>query len=107
MIILAIFILAIPIYFIKIKKSIVNAELTSTKNTYKDRVRNMAKAFGPVISIIMLTISLIMVVASIVCIFVPEARVMGIIGTLFFGLGLIQAVFLVKYALGEKKEKVF
>ena len=64
----------------------------------------MAKAFGPVISLVMLIIDLIMLGASVVCVFIPQARAIGIVGALFFGAGLIQTVFLVKYSLEEKKK---
>lgn len=101
---LALSIFFIPIYYFKVKKIIVGAEPTQQKNTYKERIKNMAKAFGPVISLVMLIIDLIMLGASVVCVFIPQARAIGIVGALFFGAGLIQTVFLVKYSLEEKKK---
>lgn len=95
----------IPIYSIRIRQMLSNAEKTEEKMKLNEATRNMAISMGVPTSILMLAGSFLMTAASVFLIFWPNARTIGILGAIFFGLCLFQSVWLVKYSLAYKKGK--
>jgi len=94
-----------PYYFFNIKKFIVNSERVTQRTALEEKVKRMAVSMGLPMCILMLLGSLLMTSISIFAIFSSEVRLVGVLGTLLFGLGLIQSVFLVKYSSFLSKKK--
>jgi len=104
----ALFLLVIemPLYYITIKKMLRNTEKSKEKLTMKDTVGNMGKSMGLAVSILMFILSLLMTGLGVLCITLPETKIIGIIGTLFFGLGLVESIFLIRAAIKNKKNNL-
>lgn len=101
----ALLLFVIPFYEIKIRRLLSNAEKTQEKMTFSEVTKNMAVSMGIPTSILMLTASLLITATSVFCIFLPKGRLIGILGTLFFGLSLIISIYLLKYSIKFKKSK--
>lgn len=89
----------IPFYSIKMRRLLSNAEKTQEKMKFNEVIKNMAVAMGVRTSIVMFVGALLMTSAAIFCIFMRGARLISILGTLFFGLCLLQSIFLIRYSV--------
>jgi len=103
---LLLLVIEIPFYYITINKMLKNTEKSKEKLTMKDTVNNMGKSMGLTVSILMFLGSLLMTSLGIICITIPEAKIIGIIGTLFFGLGLVESILLIRAAIKNKKNNL-
>jgi len=95
----------IPFYSINIGKLLTTAERTQENLTLRELTENMATSMGVPTSICLLIASILLVGASIAIIYLRENILVGIVGILFFGLALLQSIFLVKYSIEAKKKK--
>ena len=94
----------IPYYSIKIRQLVSNSEKTQEKMRFNEPLENMAKSMGAGISIFILVGSFVMTSLAVFFIFQPGSRLVGILCALFFGLCLLQSIFMVKYSIKFKKE---
>jgi hypothetical protein len=92
-------------YSIKIKNLLANAKRTREKIKIKEILRNMAVSMGIPTSIFMLIASILMVGGSAFVLFYRNEKLIGILGLLFFGIGLCQSAFLVKYSIEQTRDK--
>jgi len=96
-------ILSLAIYAVKIRQLLSGQERIQEKMQYGEGLRNMAASMGVKTSILLLIGAIIMTAGSIFTFFITNNRLMSIFGTVFFGLALLQTIFLVKYSIKSKK----
>jgi purine-cytosine permease-like protein len=93
----------VPYYFINIKKFLLNAKKTHERRSMNERIQIMGRSSGVKTCVWLLVGGILMMGCSIYCIFLPEVRLIGILGTLLFGLGTPQFILMLKYAIQEKR----
>ena len=67
--------------------------------SYKEIVTEMSKAMGLKTIILLIIDAVIMTAGAIFCLGLPQSRMVGLAGTIFFGLALIQFIIMFKYAV--------
>ena len=97
-------VIEIPFYLIIIKKMLKSSEKSKEKLTIKDTTNNMGKSMGLAVSILLLIASLLMTTMGVLCLTIPKGRIIGVIATAFFGIGVVQSVFLIRASIKNKKK---
>ena len=73
--------------------------------SYKETMENMSKSMGVTSIILLLIDAAIMTVGAVFCIGIPQSRVIGIGGAVFFGLELIQFIVMLRYTVTNEQSE--
>lgn len=100
-------IICLPWYHLKTRRLLRNAMRVRERMLFQEQTKNMALANGLRTNIVLLSMSILMTSVAVFCLFLPdkEAKIAGVVGTIFFGACLWQSIASVRYSLLGKKSE--
>ena len=96
----------LPVYMHKISSLLSTQAKLSGRLTFRDSARNMARSMGLPTCILLLIGNCILLLGSMVCVAYSQNIWVGILGVVFFGVGVVHSSFLIKYGIRDKALRV-